>query len=569
VRMQHHFFSFNSDNTPYLTTSSITVDTDPSRTVAHQPVDASPPDVSVRSVADPISFALNEHEAIGSSLALIDPSTSLLEPKSEESRTLSNRDDRSRNEESTDVLTANCSEVNSAGFEGSVGATWSSGIAHAKPPSSKEFNGNVKKSDDGILYSQTNSQSAKNQSGRSSASRFRNDELVLERVRDFCDETKYPIGSLIPKQNYVKVKTLFHTIIMKANSLVHEKYSRNVTPSGNFANTGSASDTINAALQLLVRICREPWTGPQNMVNGESASDSTQQSCARFCKPRYTNLLFNTWKNASLRNEKVLSAIDVTHLLQKISSNSHLRYDFVTIGMVLQVALHQSPKNLAPSVVQHIWESLEQSEMSSTISSSQSSTKRVLYFYNTLLKAYAESGSDVDDVLRYMYDVLGDMRDRRNLTPDVVSYNILLRFIGRNCPQLEKFEFAFQMMLLNKVQPDLATLFEAVYCYTKFEQVSRSEDFLYQMRVVLAAASSSDALKSHRKYQSYVSLVAHAAKSVMNLYLTLFRKYKTAAGRQEMVNRAHALFWDLNQQNIVSGASSRTFFLNRVTFRKF
>ena len=416
-------------------------------------------------------------------------------------------------------------------------------------------------------HARTTSKQLKHQKNGSPRSRFHNEVSVLHRVRDICDETKYPVGSLISKQNYIKAKTLFHTIITKAHALVQGSDVRKVNQSNgvvkrpleNYTYVDVTADTINAAMRLLVRICREPWSVTQNMVNEVATSGGTLQSCVRFCKPRYTNLLFNTWKNASLQNKKVLSAVEVTQLLQQISSNSFLRYDFATIGMVLQVALQQSPKSIAPEVVQHIWTVLEQPELDATLSSSESVTKRVLYFYNALLKAHAESGKDFDEVLRLMYDLLSDMRDCRNVPPDTVSYNILLRFIGRNCLHLEKFEFAYQMMQLDKVQPDLSTLYEAVYIYTKFEQLSNSEEFFLRMREVLATASDTDAQSNSRKYHSDVGLVALAAKGVMNLYLTLFKKCKTATGRREMVDKAHALFLDLNRQNnIVQGASART-----------
>jgi hypothetical protein len=454
----------------------------------------------------------------------------------------------------------------------SVDASWTNPVANrqfsASPPGDSARI--AADSWSNSLHSKEISQTIRSLNGVSARSRFATDVSILERVRELCDEAKYPIGSLIPQQNYVKAKTLFHTIIVKSNALLQRKYSGRFNQSKEsltnvpetcekYSESDSIADAVNAALHLLLRICREPWSGAQNMFSEGAESGQCRQTSVQFCKPRYTNLLFNTWKNAALWNERVLSAIEMTQLLQRISSNSHLRYDFATIGMVLQVALQQTPKRIAPSVVQHIWDTLEKPEMFSTSISTVRGSKGVLYFYNALLKAHAESGNDVDDVLRFMYVLLDDMRDHRNISPDVVSFNILLRFIGRSNLHFEKFESAIRMMRVEKVQPDLATLFEAVYCCTKFEQLSRSEAYFQQMRDVLAACPTSDTKTLHRNRQSNVGLVSQASKGVMNLYLTLFRKYKTTVGRREIVDRAQALFLDSYRQNYVSVPTARTY----------
>jgi ASC-1-like (ASCH) protein len=431
---------------------------------------------------------------------------------------------------------------------------------------SEEINGQAKKNK--CISAAARGQIMRHNTWGSFIGRLRTDVSDLERVRDFCDEIKYPIGSLIPKQNYVRAKALFHALLLKSNALLHGKYlskhdqsndraARNYALFEKDADIDSIADTVNSALRLLLRICREPWSRVE--------SGQAHHSCVQFSKPSYTNLLFKTWKNAALRNENVLSAIKVTQLLQQISSKGRFRYDFATIGMVLQVALQQTPKRVAPEVVWYIWDTLELQEMCPCRISSKVASKHVLYFYNTSLKAHAESGNDIDDVLRNMYDLMDDMRHRRNINPDTISYNILLRFIGRNDLRLETFEFAFRMMKLEKVFPDLATLFEAVSCYTKFEQLNRSEEYFQQMLDALASASTPDSLDCDRKSQSNVGLVAHASKGVMNLYLTSFLKCKTASGRRKIVDSAQALFLDLDRQNFGSMSSARTYIVNSVS----
>jgi pentatricopeptide repeat protein len=407
-------------------------------------------------------------------------------------------------------------------------------------------------------------------------------QLIVRRVQNICNELQYPLGSFAHQATYIQVKTLFHTVITHAHLMVRETYSYRVIRKQKQLKNRSYNeghsvagivDIIQASFRLLARIYREPWK-PTAQADEENVTPSS-----RFCKPKYTNLLFDTWKDAALHNAPVFSAVEVAQFLQQTYNQHQVRYDGATLNMILQVAIFQAPKHLAPFVVQHVWATLERPDQFPTPS-------MLRYSYNALVKSLAVSG--YEDAAHKIYEVMEDMRIQRNVRPDVITYNILLRYIRQSSFHLEKFEFAWQMMRqLDSVSPDINTLFEAVRCYSNFEHVEQAEFYLQQMIDIVAAPPTNPIIDMTvtpnspgdddapslvpeqpsfvGKYFSDISLILRASQCILDIYLQLFMKNKSSTSRRSNVaEQTQRLFDKLNQNNVLVswGAPTRTSFLS-------
>ena len=421
---------------------------------------------------------------------------------------------------------------------------------------------------------------------------------ILARSAEICDETIYPISSFAyEKSNYRKFTMVFHAIVTEAQRLVEQKYklTKNTSTRGKEDKVGKSdchetqiSDTINLAFQLLLRISREPWKTPKDVV-----------PLRRYYKSQFTNLLLDIWKAASLKNEpNLLSAYDMAQLVKEIShkhlySHNHAdqpRYDSTTIRMILQVAIHEARDDLTPSMGQQpmlseltpaVFQEFTEfpsGESNSDVTHAQkliskaSSKKLILNLYNALMKAHAESNdSNVAATKRKMFDVIEEMRSMHFIIPDVITYNILLRYLRiSDRTSMESFQCAFQMMQLDKIAPNMSTYNEVVQLYTtntyaNQQQLGIAEQYIKQMiEVILKVGPVRDDDESisydvRTQYFSDMTLIANCAQSLMNAYVREFTKLSSTQQRQEIVNRAKALILLLDRDHIFSGTSTRKF----------
>ena len=438
---------------------------------------------------------------------------------------------------------------------------------------------------------------------------------ILERATEICNETIYPISAFADeKNNYRHFMMVYSDIINEAKRLVQCKYrllSKNTTSGknenllGDDNEIGQVSDTINLAFQLLVRISREPWKTSNQKV-----------PLQRYYKPQYTNMLLQIWNIAALQNEpNLLSAYDVTQLVKQISYKhmySHNRfeqprYDPNTITMLLQVAIHEARDILVapPSMEQQLMFNDERPTyppgskilplaVSNAIRNkpppATSSKDLVVYLYNALVKAHAESGSNkaIDKTVKVIYDVMEEMRVKYFIPPNTITYNILLRFLrlsNSSSTSLERFQLAFQKMQMDQITPNISTCNEVVQCYTttkKYavnqQQLDIAEQYIKQMidmtlkvRPVRDADAGSIRIRNDKNndmqlqlYYADITLITNCAQRLMDAYAREFMKQPTTQQRQEFVNKAKGLFLLLDKDSIFSGSSTRKLYCKSV-----
>jgi hypothetical protein len=426
---------------------------------------------------------------------------------------------------------------------------------------------------------------------------------MIQRGRDICNEALYPIGSFAQRNDtYRLFNAVYHAVVTEAQLLVHENY-QNMHKQGNKPDHAERmvnitpeliSNAINLAFQLLIRICREP-----TMAQGK---------IYEYHAPKFTNMLFQTWKVAAMQNEvKTLSACDVAQLLQQISHNKtnnrrhehQPRHDTATIRLILDVATHEARNNsLSLPLAQQASEAstrniLEdsitkaalpqhpippavlknapvESPPSGEVNLAESSTTLLRHLYSALIRAHAKSDvSSVDDTVRKMYGIIDEMKMIHQIQPDVTTYNILLRFLRQSKRTTqENFELAFQMMKSNNVPPEITTYIEVVQFYTsgKFDTSQSfdiAEQYIQEMvNLIVKAGPINDddqtiSAQRRQKYYSDMTFVTQAAQCLMDAYGRESVAASPIEKRLEIISRAQTLFLLLDRHNIFSGTSNR------------
>jgi hypothetical protein len=125
------------------------------------------------------------------------------------------------------------------------------------------------------------------------------------------------------------------------------------------------------------------------------------------------------------------------------------------------------------------------------------------------------------------------------------------------------------------------TLSEAVRGYAKFEQIHPAEQYMQQMMDMMVTTTTSNdntnsntsgkvrdassqrenssAPQEHpNSYYSNTGLVAQAAHCMMNAYVTVCQKQKTASGRSDVVEKAQALFLQLDRDKVITHTGGTT-----------
>jgi hypothetical protein len=278
----------------------------------------------------------------------------------------------------------------------------------------------------------------------------------VRRAQKMCLLELYPVGSIVSS----------HLVVLQIKSILDALGSTSVTD--------DSEASVNAAIGLLGRLSREPLT---------PSSSSAASEILIGLHPDYYNRIFDKWKEAALRGDKVLSATSLTQFLldNAILSNrpnnieslglteapssipatktwKFIQYDMATISMIMQVAAKQAPALLAPDVVQQIWNQLD-------LYKSSSADSNIVYCYNALLKAWASSGAE--ESAMKMEWILNDMINVQKVKPNVQSYHILLSFYRRlsNLPAMERVMQSMVSPASNDVRPNISCWSEVLYCH--------------------------------------------------------------------------------------------------------
>jgi hypothetical protein len=341
----------------------------------------------------------------------------------------------------------------------------------------------------------------------------------VRRAQKMCQEELYPVGSIVSS----------HLVVLQIKSILDALGSTSVTDDSKIS--------VNAAIRLLERLSREPISS--------SSSDASQILVG--LNPDYYNRIFDKWKVAALRGDAVWSATSLTQFLldNAISSNrpnniesleleeesssvsmtktwKFIQYDVATISMIMQVAAKQAPALLAPDVVQQIWNQLDLFKCSSVHSN-------IIYCYNALLKAWANSGAE--ESAMKMEWIWNDMINVQKVEPNVHSYHIFLHFY-RRLSNLQAVERVMQSMVSRAssgIRPNISCWSEVVYCHLgqalQPNTIQRHESLssIHKAQTILQLEMIA---KLNREDTADMAVVATCIQALITTYRDVLSKYR-------------------------------------------
>lgn len=276
--------------------------------------------------------------------------------------------------------------------------------------------------------------SAADRRRRKSSDEQRDVVWAIGKAQELCKADRYAIGSFTPDL-YSQAKDALDAFLKDRDC--------------------SNLEAVNGSFDLMERLVRE------------IAFLKNSKQSNWLCNPRYYNPFFNKWKEAAVRGEKVISARDLVKKLQTMSTQlPEFNYNIMTVNMIMYVVIKQAPPRRAPFVA----ESLLEFARNEATQMNSADLKPNAFTYSMLLKAWAES--KLPEAPRRLEAIMIDMRP--DVAPNLVSYNILLRFFAGN-GEVDKVEEILEAMEHEGIKPNTQSLSEAIYCYAKVRQTEKAE----------------------------------------------------------------------------------------------
>ena len=308
-------------------------------------------------------------------------------------------------------------------------------------------------------------------------------QAILQNIQHLCREETYPVGSIVTSSIVMhNVKRIFDVFaasysnqngnltnssssIISDHQPLHIRHGHKHSIIIGNATADATNDEqlfhscVNAMLQLLERISREPSTST-NHTTADAAP-----SLLSSLPVEYYNSMVNKWRDAAMllahrqqninRNlsdndeysdlgnptivwsaslmaqflldhgifESATSTTSVPSTLSSSTSSSStfqfIKYNTYTVSVVLQVASHQAPALLAPTIVESLWYKFKLSSITGL------GDESIVYCYNTLLQSYINSGQK--DTLAKIEALVRDMQSRY-VQLDMASYHLLLKY---------------------------------------------------------------------------------------------------------------------------------------------
>jgi pentatricopeptide repeat protein len=274
-------------------------------------------------------------------------------------------------------------------------------------------------------------------------------------ARDLLEEGRYPLGSYTLELHEKAENVL--DLIKKRNKYGIE----------------GGADVVNLSFDLLERLVRE-----MAITSSSSSKDGGAVVRYKWITPKYFNPLFNRWKEFALQGEPVISARDLVQKLQTMSTLlPEFTYDIATIGMIMHVVIKQAHPSKAPLVAEGLLEFVRNEAAAVTQKPKHLHLAPDAVTYGLILNAWA--ASMLPEAPHRMEALMDDMRSR-GIAPNIVSYNILLRFWGGK-GNVNKIEATVETLTNEGLELDLTGMSQIVYCYAKVGQVEKGEEVLRRM----------------------------------------------------------------------------------------
>lgn len=329
---------------------------------------------------------------------------------------------------------------------------------------------------------------------------------AVKKVGEFCDNFRYPLGSLTVE------------IFRRARALLFMLKDENDT------------SAVNASFQLLERLV---W---------ELAHSKDEAQLKWLCDPRQVlNPLCSKWKDACIerRDESVISARDLVQKLQSMSSLlPEFKLDVVTFNIVLNVEIARTPPHKAPLVAESLLAFLN-AEAAQT---NNLDLRPTFYTYGPVLQAWAVS--NLPEASERIEALLSDMRNR-NISLNVSTCTILSKFWSNKC-DFEKVEAMFKDIQDVGIKTKAAILSGAFHGYAKAGRTARAEELLQRI------------IADHRPgNESDQDAIADCVLHIMAFYRRMIVSEPTHIYQtRQMIDSAEALVRKMDECGILATESS-------------
>jgi pentatricopeptide repeat protein len=245
----------------------------------------------------------------------------------------------------------------------------------------------------------------------------------------------------------------------------------------------SSPSTINLSVQLFERVVREYFQllssdNKDVFINSKSSRDASLW----FFNPITVSSLFNRWKEASVRNEDVLSPRDMIQKLQNMSVllPEHFRYDIATMNILMHALILREPLDRAPFVAEKLLDFIA-AEFSARVEHGDTSMRPTSYTYSMVLHAWSKSGLSnasvkMEHILNTVHKELCSS-DTPNDAISLVSYKICLRYWSK-FKKIEKVDAVMSLLDKNerlREKIDGALVSVVINAYAQSRQVHKVE----------------------------------------------------------------------------------------------
>jgi hypothetical protein len=222
--------------------------------------------------------------------------------------------------------------------------------------------------------------------------------------------------------------------------------------------------TAHTAIYLLERVAYE-------IVTDKEGRDPEVKK--RLCNKMLLIRILAIYKNAAKAGEKVIPPIDVLLKLINIQEIlSPFNLDYVTIRIIVSVAVLSSPARRAPFIVEDMLNTILDANTDHRF---QPSLLR--HLFNENMQAWAVSGAT--DAKTRINGLIDRMR-KFDIKLDTLSYNILLRFYTGKKLYAE-IENTLQVMKIKKMKPTTENMLRSILVYVAVGETEKALESLGEL----------------------------------------------------------------------------------------
>jgi len=219
---------------------------------------------------------------------------------------------------------------------------------------------------------------------------------------------------------------------------------------------------VNLYIDVLERLC------------AEMAAVGNDIQLYWFAKAGYCTPMFESWKEAAINGEDVVSHSGLLTKLQNMYQlYPRMRVDRIVLVLMMDVVLKLEDPRQAPTIVENL---LNLAIEDTVIFRQNQKHTPMLMLYNKLMQAWAASGlPEAEERIQGLFDKMRNKNKRGGKRPKVPTYNMLLEFYSGRA---DKIEEVLDMIDAENLKPEFRTWSLAVTGYCAAGAPEKAEDVM-------------------------------------------------------------------------------------------